>query len=1126
MIIDKDNSYIILVYFSNDLLLMADGQISVYAIKEWAARNSQDLDRAIQKFFPMYDARRFKDEYTLSMMTPGGYSFGTDTYADFLAELGYAKEFFDEVVAHPENDEGFWDGFTSQKLAEFIPFFHSVLKISRLYDQMRVTRKALKGGTLTTSEELLLKAVAALHQVNALKEKPFWYSVGEGVAEAIPFIGEFIITAPIGLGAGSVVEKAVETGVRKMAINYAEKQLVKYIIKGVGVLAGAFAQTLANPLDIQQNIMRYGLDIVTMAPNADGSFTIEVKPSDNSNAEAAWKGFITSYVNVFTERLGGVVLPFVGGKITSQFSRFVPMVARDKILTSYLKQTAAALNKYAGFKGILGEYEEEVYAQILESLLKGEQLKWDAKDQLKTFTVVAILGGGMRGVQSVFISYEILRTFRMDGRKIVLPAEVYTLLTQLTNESKMAEFKEKMETLGLNDKQKSLALLLAQQTLNIENEISVESEEMVRGQKPENLPQTMNELVTLVLLLYRARKGFVLAQQNNEVDHTESILLVGNTAESTIPLLLFELPQVDLWIEETENAIGLVEGLSIAELKKLNRIPTGIEANIQFWLSWQTGWRPYLEKGKTLSRESQLSLTGDGRVNCNNNLLISTRLFQYLVEVDTINLQRLLSASLAPAENPISPEVLEAFNALKGQNTLEESESGSLQINNEIEFSPEVLAQLIPNARKAKEGAFLFDRSQELNIDRSEQTSWTPEDLQTFQDLHPASQLLEVEPSVFLLNNQVRLSTDFIKQMLLTSKADLQELMDLSHKIEQNGNDATKLAEQDRNALKKYYTSSGYRLRFRFQYETEVDAFIQTLGIQADPRFVELWKKVSFSERLRFWDLVNEIGGYDKNMVRSADKAPHYRQMAMSFALDSKPNSVDELVSYYQYVMAEIKDTISQFSANYSAELQKITGGKKQNKWTAAEKTKVKALNLRLLGQEDVSKKQLKALLPEMGIKGLQDATNPNQLDPTKANELHTEIKEGKVEMDGRIGQKQIDPNLDNLAAAKAIQDIEGLGFADMMAAVYHVKKHHHELPPELQDNADKTKAYIFAAQFTVQVARQINVSPDPLNPGGRVVTYVNEYYSVSEKSKYSMTAIVKINADGKLSLATLMIRN
>lgn len=1136
---------VVVGHFLDDLLVAADGKISVYAIKEWAERNVKDIKEAMDRFTPLWNKRMNQEFENTRLISVSMKSVGFVAYTDLFYELGYAQLFFQEVVDHPENDEGFWDGFTSKSLGEFIPFVHSVISISRMYEQHRVASKAAEGGTLTLSEELLLKAIAALHQVNAMKEKPFWYSVGEGVAEAIPFIGEFILTLPLGLGVGSITVKTMEAGVKKIGKEYLERQLVKYIIKGVGFLAGSLAQTVANPLDIQNNILKHKMHVVNLKQNEDGSFTVEVDANKESEASAAWKGFMTSYINVFTERLGGKILPFAASKVAGAFTKFIPMVARQSVVGMQLKEAAKFLKKYAGFHGILGEYEEEVYNQILEAMLTGKQLKWDWKDQLKTFTIVGIVGAGMHGVQAMIAGYEIMRTFRYKERKVVLPVEVYTMLTRLNSEQKMREFMEAIKKMKLTTKQKEVAVFLAQHTLNIENEIRLTTVEKAEMQQGVNRPKTMSDLVKLTIQLYGARKNFIIAKQNNETGHVESVLLQGDSVDVNIPLLLNDITEVDAWIAETETAIAILDGLSVSEIKESVGVTNGIEENIQMWKNWMAGWRPYIDVVKTLSPDSKITLTPENKVNINDNILISTRILYRLTVTNLPSLERLLIASKsAVTAKSISPEATKAVKRLDPDSKVEKEDSGAFVFNREIQVSKKVMGALIPNAKAAGGAKFLLEESKRARVTFDTINEFKPEDINAVRNLHTDSAIVELNADSLSINNQVVLSKSFVKDLLINNQTDLTRLLIGTYQLEAKGGNITLLDEANWKVLLSFSKSSSYRLRFRFQYETEVNVLINALGIQANPKFTALWNSADHSAKVRFWDLYNEIGGYSKDRTRRADSTPELRQLAMDFALKMSPKNIGELVDYYQYFIADFKTRKNQLLTQYNIDAnilqdditQKIKlyadsqGRKKPNKadrklFADLRKSETKKLWDKYFGKSTSTSESLAdKAYSHMVIEDSDSTVGVGTIDPTRLAEITKEFKEGATAMEGQMAGRKIDPALENIAAINAVRQIQDIPFGSMTAAVYHVKKHHHELPQSLQDSLQPTDAYIQAARKTIKEAPIVSIYTDPIAPGTRSISFVLPYQETSGE-KFNLTAIVRVNGDGTVSLATLMIK-
>jgi len=1130
----------ILTYYSGKLLVNAKGQVSVYAIKKWAERNAADVEAVIQKFSPVFHRRFQKDAEQMHLMDMQ--SMTGAAYVDLGFELLYAKEFFVKVVEHPENDEGFWDGFTSKSLGEFIPFVHSILSISKLYEQMRVANKKLMGGTLTVSEELLLKAVAALHQVNELKKKPFWFRVGEGVADAIPFIGEFIITAPIGLGTGAVAEKITEAAMKKIAAKYIEKQVVKMIIKGTGVLVGSLFQTLANPLDIMNNITRYRMHTVGMDVNPDGSITVSVAANKDSEATSMWKGFITSYVNVLTERMGGKLLPFLGTKVATKFAGFIPMAARSNVFTAYMKSTSEILKKYTGFHGILGEYEEEVYGQVLEALLKGEQLKWSWEDQAQTFMVVAIIGAPVTGVQSMFAAYDIMRTFKFNNKNITLPASIYTALTRLTSLSAMGEFEALLNTEKLTAEQKELAKYLAQKTLNVEHEISLSQQEVIdrSASEPLALPQTVKELAMLALALHKARKNLVIAKQSGKKVVPESVVLQGEESAS-IPLIIYTIEQADKWIYEVETVIASIEGYSMAEMHRIAQTGTGMEASIKFWIEFVAGWRPYIAEAKALSPQSIIHLSAEGTVNINANVLVQGKMLTRMLLMDKINLARLLAASVnvrEAIEAKTTPDTMSEADAEKlkkvdATSSISTSAEGFVGFNSGIQVSPQVLQALRKPVAKGADNLgeykFLFNNSSRLN-NTPEDYELTEKDKADIAALNPGIVLTPIGKDSILLNNQVEVSNTFLKELFLKDPGQLQQLLSLTFNLEKEGGDVKKLSESDWALMQALNRSSGLRLRFRFHYETELQTFINNVGLDKDTRFTPLFAKATLEEKVRFWDLYNEIGDFDKKRNRPTDSLPDLRKQASDFALSMSPANLFEMVDYYQYYLANFKNLVS---AGMDAYTQK-----REAQIKAEELKTGKPLGKKEIAgvEKSLSKTEFGESFEGVGA-GLKSAVNKatlaslaagtgaasGKVNATVFADLQSKFEATRQAMKDDLGAVKIQPGLSEVEAAKAIRTMSNLSFASETAAVYHVEKHYLELPESLRTANQPTKEYLAVARKAVQDAEEISVGYSPIENSVRNFTFKASYTDPLNGKKYELKSIVKELSDGSVFFLTLM---
>mgnify|MGYP001609351248 CR=1 FL=1 len=1124
----------IMVYYVNKMVTDEKGSISVFAIKQWALINYNDLDKAYSTYYAIFRISFEKDD---PKSWHSDFSLATHTYTTLLEEILYAKEFFQKIIEHPENDEGFWDGFLSKEPHEFIPFIGTIIDIMKLTKLKMTTNREQLGARLSLTEELLLQAYAGLQQINKMKKKPFWYRVGEGVAEAIPFIGEFIITAPIGLGTGRIASKVVESALKRLAIRHVEGLVAKIIIKGAGVLVGSFFQTLANPLDIEKNILAHGMELVNLTMNEDGSFSVEVKAKDESKATALWKGFVSSYINVFTERLGGKLLPAAFGKVSSKFVRFLPMAARSSVFTRRMQVVSEALKKYTGFHGVLGEYEEEVYGQILESLVKGEQIKWDWEDQLVTFTTVAIMGAPVKGMQSVFVAYDIMRTFKIKGKNVVLPANIYVLLTQLTSESKFEDFKTLIENEKLKPEQKELALYLANNTLNLEHEVALSQEQMAAMQPQATIPKAIPELITLVIKLYGARKNLLISRQSNQHKAIESVVLMGEEG-ATLPLTLTSVEQADKWIIETEGAIANLEGSRISDIREAAGVSTGIEENITMWGKYATGWRPYIDRAKQISPDSEISINTEGRVSINGNVVISSRALIRMLVMDKTNLEQLLTLSLQAKKIPgtadgmplpnMTQAELEDLKRLHPDSKVGKSESDLIDFNQEIQVSSPVLKSLLQDKNTGK---FLFSHSYNIRTLSPAFAQVTPEDKIAILQMHPASTLTETGNNIFLVNDQILVSGSFLKEMLLKKPTDLKQLLSLTYTLNQAGGNIKKLSENDWKIFQQLTQSSIYRLRFRFNYETELHLFLARTGLDMDARFKPLWDKAGFEEKVRMWDLVNEGPSYTADRERRIDERLDLRKQANDFALSSNPNNLFEMIEYYQYYSAYFESQVEKEKEAYKAELgnevqnAELKTGKDVSR--SEEKRIEKELSNRKFGSSfEGTSRSLDAAVRTKLLKDMSDvAKGLGTVNATTITEVKKRFDLGVQEAQDKLGSNRIEVNLSEVDAVQAIKAVQNLAFASLTAVVYHVEKHYDELPESIRNDNNRTQAYIDAARRTVRDASQVSISYSPTEVGVRIYTFVLlSLVDSKNQKKYNLRAIVRELPDGTVFFATLII--
>jgi hypothetical protein len=610
------------------------GELSVYAIKEWADRNLKDI-KATQKNAADTYHEKFNDEMgRINMLDMP--SISLEAHTDFVAETNYGRDYLQKIVDHPENDEGFWEGFASKQSYEYIPFIHSLVELDKMHSTYQASNLVALGAPIMPTEEILLTSFVQFQEINRIKEKPRWYKIGEMTASALTFMGEFILTAPVG---GAVVLKVTDSLTRALVLRFGQallkRMLVKVLVKGTGLLAGSLFQTLANPLDVMRNIVSYGMPIIGVEIAEDGSYTVLVGPSPNGDAEAIWKGFITSYVEVFTERLGGAVIPFLGKGV----KRFLPGAGRFNVFVRALGKVNNVFGKVTGFHGFLNEYEEEIYAQLLDSLLKGEHLKMTWDQQIETIAVIAIIGGTMKTIQGSIAGYQLIRSVIWNGKKIQLPEHIYLRLCELVGEEEINKFKIELEQMtDLSPDQKMFAAKLADYLLLFEQETAaVQSQETVDQAQ---MPQNAADMADFLVSLYEAR-GALLAQRLSGTASPKVAINLHWLGESE-ELTLYTDEQIRRWILDTERAITGMEGYTVAETKTAAGIDDLISHNVELWKAWKEGWRP-AEAGEIISRiklkQLRLGLPEELRQTFDKYRLPDETATQYLARIQMIEEQ-------------------------------------------------------------------------------------------------------------------------------------------------------------------------------------------------------------------------------------------------------------------------------------------------------------------------------------------------------------------------------------------------------------------------------------------------------------------------------------------------------
>lgn len=227
--------------------------------------------------------------------------------------------------------------------------------------------KASYGGKLTPEEQLYLKMFEEQARLDGIIEAEGGttrgYNIGSGLAESLPFITSMLTTGGVASAVKGGVTKGLGAIGREAAKEGAEKSLKNIASRAVNGVVGSAAATAAT-IPLQAGVYNNYID------NAFNEYTTYGRLTD-SPIQRMWKSYADAFTDVFTENLGGIIsgaakymLNGVGAK--TAFGRLFGTVGRriQPFYQDILKRTA--------FNGFVGEFEEEMLANFLSPLMRGD----------------------------------------------------------------------------------------------------------------------------------------------------------------------------------------------------------------------------------------------------------------------------------------------------------------------------------------------------------------------------------------------------------------------------------------------------------------------------------------------------------------------------------------------------------------------------------------------------------------------------------------------------------------------------------------------------------------------------------------------------------------------------------
>ncbi|MBF0651081.1 hypothetical protein IR083_19885 [Dysgonomonas sp. GY75] len=259
-----------------------------------------------------------------------------------------------------------------KELAVLTESFYNDKALNRVIDKYQKDPDSL-----SEEEKIIIQAKYITGQISAGVDPGSRYNIGQATKQSLPFMRDFILTAPVGGAAANVVKGGASALAAKTGANL-------LLSRGIGGTAGNLAkgaidlsvrpavQTMFSP---SSYAMAYR-EMQGQAASRDGQGNILF-----GNRKTAGHGMASAFIENQSEVLGEVVLD----KLFRKFKIPAP---------AFLKTNAAKrLGSATGIQGPVTEYAEEKYAD-LANIVRGEQTIegfLDPRQNLETFGAVAVM---------------------------------------------------------------------------------------------------------------------------------------------------------------------------------------------------------------------------------------------------------------------------------------------------------------------------------------------------------------------------------------------------------------------------------------------------------------------------------------------------------------------------------------------------------------------------------------------------------------------------------------------------------------------------------------------------------------------------------------------------------------
>lgn len=282
----------------------------------------------------------------------------------FLAQLREEEEFLDGL----DKVTGF--GLVTRRFQEnptfFLPFIGQINDLEKV-SQLYFAAKAIETGTPTEGQVFLLYRYGRIAEALELRGADVFAKTASIIAEAVPMVGEFILTG----GTATAVERVVMKATGELVESYI-KRVVQKVLRNklTAWVAGSVAQLpLASPAKIASGVLERMKPMGAADVDPQGRPVFHVVPgTGKSFFVALHESVAEQFAEIASERISGSLLPDKWQRLLGGMTD--DLIGQGKSIGSFAK--AQELLRKGGIGSFFAELGEEEAATLIR-LLAGSQ---------------------------------------------------------------------------------------------------------------------------------------------------------------------------------------------------------------------------------------------------------------------------------------------------------------------------------------------------------------------------------------------------------------------------------------------------------------------------------------------------------------------------------------------------------------------------------------------------------------------------------------------------------------------------------------------------------------------------------------------------------------------------------